>query len=120
MLDLLTSLIHGVVFVLEIACMPLVLWNTGGSSLQCDLASEGFLGNVNQLEEYCRDKNFHAWFETSAKENIGIDEAARSLVGKVLTSVLYFCVCVYVLRAWCFLCSPLVLIPVCKYQLFVV
>ncbi len=63
-------------------------------SLQCDLASEGFLGNVNQLEEYCRDKNFHAWFETSAKENIGIDEAARSLVGKVLTSVLHFCVCV--------------------------
>ncbi len=51
--------------------------------MQCDLASEGFLGNVNQLEEYCRDKNFHAWFETSAKENIGIDEAARSLVGKV-------------------------------------
>nr|ABD65443.1 Rab32 [Suberites domuncula] len=51
---------------------------------KCDLASEGFLGNVNQLDEYCRDKNFHAWFETSAKENIGIDEAARSLVAKIL------------------------------------
>lgn len=53
------------------------------SFLQCDLASEGFLGNVNQLDEYCRDKGFHAWFETSAKENIGIDEAARCLVAKV-------------------------------------
>ncbi len=50
---------------------------------QCDLASEGFLGNVNQLDDYCRDKNFHAWFETSAKENLGIDEAARCLVAKV-------------------------------------
>lgn len=60
-----------------------MLLKNGVSLLQCDLASEGFLGNVNQLEEYCRDKNFHAWFETSAKENIGIDEAARSLVGKV-------------------------------------
>ena len=52
-------------------------------SQQCDLASEGFLGNVNQLDDYCKDKGFHAWFETSAKENTGIDEAARSLVAKV-------------------------------------
>ena len=51
--------------------------------MQCDLASEGFLGNINQLDEYCREKGFHAWFETSAKENIGIEEAARSLVAKV-------------------------------------
>ena len=51
--------------------------------LQCDLASEGFLGNINQLDEYCREKGFHAWFETSAKENVGIEEAARSLVAKV-------------------------------------
>jgi hypothetical protein len=51
---------------------------------QSDLASEGFLGNVNQLDDYCRDKKFHAWFETSAKENLGIDEAARCLVAKVM------------------------------------
>jgi len=38
---------------------------------------------VSQLEEYCKDKGFHAWFETSAKENKGIDEAARCLVAKV-------------------------------------
>ena len=55
--------------------------------LQCDLASEGFLGNVNQLDDYCKEKNFVSWFETSAKENIGIDEAARSLVAKVSWSV---------------------------------
>lgn len=50
---------------------------------QCDLVSETFLGNVSQLDEYCRDKGFHAWFETSAKDNTGIDEAARCLVAKV-------------------------------------
>ena len=51
--------------------------------IQCDLANEGFLGNINQLDDYCREKGFHAWFETSAKENVGIDEAARCLVAKV-------------------------------------
>lgn len=50
---------------------------------QCDLASEGFLGNVSQLDDYCKEKGFAGWFETSAKENIGIDEAARCLVAKV-------------------------------------
>ena len=50
---------------------------------QCDLTSEGFLGNINQLDDYCKEKGFHDWFETSAKENVGIDEAARSLVAKV-------------------------------------
>ena len=47
------------------------------------MAGEGFLGNINQLEDYCKDKGFAGWFETSAKENMGIDEAARCLVAKV-------------------------------------
>jgi Ras-related protein Rab-32 len=51
---------------------------------KCDLASEGFLGNVSQLDDYCKDKGFVGWFETSAKDNIGIDEAARCLVAKIL------------------------------------
>ncbi|KAL5493152.1 hypothetical protein EMCRGX_G014289 [Ephydatia muelleri] len=49
-----------------------------------DLTGEGFLGNVNQLEEYCKEKGFEGWFETSAKENTGIEEAARFLVSKIL------------------------------------
>ena len=56
-------------------------------NLQCDLANEGFLGNINQLDDYCREKGFHAWFETSAKENVGIDEAARCLVAKVSVAI---------------------------------
>ena len=35
------------------------------------------------MNEYCAEKGFAGWFETSAKENIGIDEAASSLVSKV-------------------------------------
>lgn len=35
------------------------------------------------MEEYCKEKGFANWFETSAKENINIDEAARCLVTKV-------------------------------------
>lgn len=36
------------------------------------------------MDEYCREKGFTAWYETSAKENINIDDAARALVTKIL------------------------------------
>ena len=43
------------------------------------------------LDDYCREKGFYAWFETSAKENVGIDEAARCLVAEVSQlHVLYY------------------------------
>jgi hypothetical protein len=35
------------------------------------------------MNEFCAEKGFAGWFETSAKENIGIDEAATFLVNKV-------------------------------------
>ncbi len=44
------------------------------------------MNNSVQMCEFCRDKGFTSWFETSAKENINIDEAARCLVAKVRTS----------------------------------
>ena len=36
------------------------------------------------MEEFCKEKGFVSYFETSAKENINIDEAARCLVNKVI------------------------------------
>lgn len=36
------------------------------------------------MDDYCKEKGFVAWFETSAKENINIDEATRSLVTQIL------------------------------------
>lgn len=35
------------------------------------------------MDEYCKTNGFVDWFETSAKENINIDEAARALINRV-------------------------------------
>lgn len=35
------------------------------------------------MDEYVKEHGFAGWFETSAKENINIEEAARALVNKV-------------------------------------
>jgi len=51
--------------------------------LQCDQAKEGLVNNASQMDEYCSDKGFNTWFETSAKEDINISEAAKYLVAKV-------------------------------------
>ncbi|XP_013399047.1 ras-related protein Rab-32-like [Lingula anatina] len=53
---------------------------------KCDQAKEGLVNNAGQMDEYCKDKAFAGWFETSAKENINIDEAARFLVTKILAN----------------------------------
>ncbi|GBP13325.1 Ras-related protein Rab-32 [Eumeta japonica] len=51
---------------------------------KCDQQKEGIVNSPTKMEEYCREKGFAGWFETSAKENINIEEAARSLVNKIL------------------------------------
>ena len=50
---------------------------------QCDQAKEGIVSNSSQMDQFCKDKGFVKWFETSAKENINIDEAAKCLVSQV-------------------------------------
>ncbi|XP_050410431.1 ras-related protein Rab-32 [Patella vulgata] len=51
---------------------------------KCDQAKEGLVNNTAQMDEFCKEKGFIGWYETSAKENINIDEAARFLVTKIL------------------------------------
>ncbi|KAK3088250.1 hypothetical protein FSP39_016595 [Pinctada imbricata] len=53
---------------------------------KCDQAKEGLVNNANQMDEFCKEKGFVGWFETSAKENINIDDAARFLVNQILTN----------------------------------
>jgi len=36
------------------------------------------------MDKYCEENSFIGWFETSAKENINIDKAAKFLVQKIL------------------------------------
>nr|CAH7742055.1 unnamed protein product [Callosobruchus chinensis] len=50
---------------------------------KCDQPGEGIVNNPSKMDEYCQDNGFSAWFKTSARDNINIDEAARGLVEKV-------------------------------------
>ena len=51
--------------------------------LQCDMPKDGVVADAAKMDEFCKEQGFIGWFETSAKENIGIDEAAQFLVSKV-------------------------------------
>jgi Ras-related protein Rab-32 len=45
-----------------------------------------------KMDEYCKQNNFAGWFETSAKENTNIEEAAKALVSKVINFI-PLCIC---------------------------
>jgi len=51
---------------------------------KCDLGKEQFDKTDQEMNEYCQQHGFIGWFETSAKENKGIDDAARALVKYIL------------------------------------
>jgi Ras-related protein Rab-32 len=50
---------------------------------KCDLAKENLTSNNEQMNEFCKEKGFDGWFETSAKDNINVEQAAKFLVSKV-------------------------------------
>lgn len=51
---------------------------------KCDQPKEGVANNGAKIDEFVRENKFSAWFETSAKDNVNIDEAAKALVQKIL------------------------------------
>lgn len=51
---------------------------------KCDLAKEGFCQDKNKMDQFCEEFGFCGWYETSAKDNVGIDTAARALVAEIL------------------------------------
>lgn len=51
--------------------------------LQCDQSKEGMVNSVAKMDEFCKENMFSAWYETSAKENVFIDDAAKTLVSQV-------------------------------------
>ncbi|XP_059502544.1 ras-related protein Rab-38 isoform X2 [Stegostoma tigrinum] len=53
---------------------------------KCDQGSEFLAANPGKMEQFCKDHGFVCCFETSAKENVNIDEAARCLVKHIMAS----------------------------------
>lgn len=49
-----------------------------------DLAKDEFAQIREQMDKFCKDHGFVGWFETSAKDNTGIDNAAQLLVKSIL------------------------------------
>ncbi|CAG0885435.1 unnamed protein product [Cyprideis torosa] len=52
----------------------------------CDLPKDGIVADPGKMDDFCKEKGFVGWFETSAKENVGIEEAAQFLVSKILAN----------------------------------
>ena len=53
--------------------------------MQCDLAGkEGICQDRRQMDKFCEENGFIGWFETSAKDDMGIEDAAKHLVAKIL------------------------------------
>ena len=55
---------------------------------QCDQAEDGLSRTDSEMESYCREAGFINWFQTSAKNNVNIEEAARCLITKVTPVVM--------------------------------
>ncbi|XP_053160699.1 ras-related protein Rab-38 isoform X3 [Hemicordylus capensis] len=53
---------------------------------KCDQGKEVLVNNGFKMEQFCQENGFVGWFETSAKENINIDEASRCLVKHIIAS----------------------------------
>lgn len=58
---------------------------------QCDQQKQGIAATPEKMNEYVKEHGFAGWFETSAKENVHIEEAARALVNKVIIFKEIYC-----------------------------
>ncbi|XP_023648441.1 ras-related protein Rab-38 [Paramormyrops kingsleyae] len=53
---------------------------------KCDQGRDVLTNNGLKMEQFCKENGFVGWFETSAKENINIDEAASCLVKHIIAN----------------------------------
>ncbi|VDP16637.1 unnamed protein product [Soboliphyme baturini] len=52
---------------------------------KCDLEKYCSFHDKSGMDDFCVKYGFVGWFETSAKENVGIDEAMKHLVNHMIT-----------------------------------
>ncbi|KAJ4929187.1 hypothetical protein JOQ06_004802 [Pogonophryne albipinna] len=52
---------------------------------KCDQKNDSS-NNTTLMDNFCKETGFLGWFETSAKDNINVDEAARFLVENILAN----------------------------------
>ncbi|KAF4108159.1 ras-related protein Rab-38b [Onychostoma macrolepis] len=53
---------------------------------KCDQNRDFLTNNSLKMDQYCKENGFVGWFETSAKENVNINEAANFLVKHIIAS----------------------------------
>ncbi|KAJ1119864.1 hypothetical protein NDU88_008049 [Pleurodeles waltl] len=53
---------------------------------KCDQRKDVLINNGIKMDQYCKENGFVGWFETSAKDNINIDEASRCLVKHIIAN----------------------------------
>ncbi|KAM3868575.1 ras-related protein Rab-38b [Diretmus argenteus] len=53
---------------------------------KCDQGRDEFTNNGMKMDQFCKDNGFVGWFETSAKDNMNINEAANFLVKHIMAT----------------------------------
>ncbi|NXQ90452.1 RAB38 protein, partial [Nyctibius grandis] len=53
---------------------------------KCDQGIDVLMNNGIKMDQFCKENGFVGWFETSAKEDININEASRCLVKHIIAS----------------------------------
>ncbi|KAM6986281.1 ras-related protein Rab-38-like [Aplochiton taeniatus] len=53
---------------------------------KADHSREALAFNAPRMDQFCRDNGFVGWFETSAKDNVNISEAANFLVKHIMAT----------------------------------
>ncbi|KAJ3425996.1 ras-related protein rab-32 [Anaeramoeba flamelloides] len=51
-----------------------------------ELGEENWRKNKKEMDEFCKKHNFISWFNTSAKENLNVDECTYSLIDHIITN----------------------------------